>query len=202
MPAPTTALLVLDAQKAYTMDGTDLHCRNAAATIEKINRVIGRFVEAGAPTFLVRHVYRADGSDLGAMYAQMGEPHPEEFRFRAGTRDVEYAGELEVPESATEVVKNRYSAFENTDLEARLRIAGIDSVAVTGFMTSFCCESTARDAHDKDFLVTFLPDATGCPDLTELRQEEIRGVVGTLLGAGLATVLDTEQYLDQDARTG
>ena len=44
-------------------------------------------------------------------------------------------------------------------------------------MTNFCCESTARYAHDVDFHVDFISDATGTPgtdNLSEARAAQDR----------------------------
>ena len=59
------------------------------------------------------------------------------------------------------VLKHRYSAFYNTDLETILRCLMIEDLVITGIMTNMCCESTARDAYCRDYRVFFCADATG-----------------------------------------
>ncbi len=59
------------------------------------------------------------------------------------------------------VLKHRYSAFYNTDLETILRCLKIEDLVITGIMTNMCCESTARDAYFRDYRVFFLADGTG-----------------------------------------
>ena len=44
------------------------------------------------------------------------------------------------------VIKHRYSAFINTDLNTILKAKGIESVLLTGVATNVCVESTMRDA--------------------------------------------------------
>ena len=60
--------------------------------------------------------------------------------------------------------KLRFSAFYNTDLESILRnIKGrrsIDTVIICGTVTNICCESTARDAFERDYRVVFGSDIT------------------------------------------
>jgi len=83
------------------------------------------------------------------------------------------------------MVKRRYSCFEGTGLEAILRSLGVSRVAICGYMTKVCCETTARAAHDKDYFVDFVADATGAPDLgTEFTQEKIIEAVSATLSAG------------------
>lgn len=58
-----------------------------------------------------------------------------------------------------------YSAFEDTDLEDRLRARGIDSLAIGGLATNFCVRHTALDARRLGFGVTLVTDATRGVDL-------------------------------------
>ncbi|MEZ5126523.1 MAG: isochorismatase family cysteine hydrolase [Thermoleophilia bacterium] len=185
-----TALLVIDAQRIYTDPGAELFCTDAAKTLANINRLVDVFCAHRRPIVFVRHVHAADGSDVGRMFDFSGEV--DGFNFVEGSDEVEYAEGLHVPSSAHEMTKTRYSAFRGTDLDDVLRQAGVSRVAICGFMTNFCCESTAREAHDRDYYVSFVTDATGCPDLDDMPQDDIRGVVSTILAAGFATIVTTE----------
>ena len=93
------------------------------------------------------------------------------------------------------MVKNRYSAFAGTDLDQRLRSAKVERVAICGFMTNFCCESTARSAHDRDYFVDFIVDATGTPGTDNFDEAKIRETVAELLGAGFSQVVSTRSHL-------
>ena len=69
---------------------------------------------------------------------------------------------------ADEVVrKYRYSAFiqGSSDLPARLRARGFDTVLITGTVTSVCCESSARDAMMLNFRTVMVSD--GCAAMTD-----------------------------------
>ena len=61
------------------------------------------------------------------------------------------------------VDKTRFSAFVPgaCDLHERLRSAGIDTLIITGTLTNCCCESTARDAMQRDYRVIFVSDGNG-----------------------------------------
>ncbi len=95
------------------------------------------------------------------------------------------------------MTKRRYSCFEGTELDAILRTLGVNTVAICGYMANFCCESTARAAHDRDYFVDFLSDATGAPALSEEFTEAriIAGVTATL-AAGFARIQRTVPYLE------
>jgi len=189
-----TSLLVIDAQRIYTDPESDLFCADAKATMRRINNLIRHFRKRRKPVVFVRHVHKLDGSDLGRLFDYTGEP-ADDFNFKKGSPEVEYDPGLIVPRGSIEVIKNRYSAFAGTALARILHRQKAARVVVCGFMTNFCCESTARAAHDLDFYVDFIPDATGTPGTGNMNEKTIRKVVGQLLGEGFARVFTTKKYL-------
>ncbi|MEX2981157.1 cysteine hydrolase family protein [Streptomyces sp. C36] len=60
------------------------------------------------------------------------------------------------------VRKTRIGAFSTTDLDDRLRTAGIDTLVLAGVATSGVVLSTLRDAADRDYRLVVLADA--CAD--------------------------------------
>jgi nicotinamidase-related amidase len=73
------------------------------------------------------------------------------------------ASEL-VPEAGRQpgealITKRHWSAFINTELEARLRERGIRTIVLGGIATNFGVESTARDAAALGFNVVLVEDA-------------------------------------------
>ena len=58
------------------------------------------------------------------------------------------------------VIKHRYSAFINTDLNTVLKARNIQSVLVCGVATNVCVETTARDAYIYDYYVTMIDDCS------------------------------------------
>jgi ureidoacrylate peracid hydrolase len=82
-----------------------------------------------------------------------------------------------------------------TPLSTLLDEANVDTLVICGFMTNFCCDSTAREAHDRDYFVDFVVDATGTPGTETLDENEIREVVSDLLGEGYARVVTTAELL-------
>ncbi len=68
------------------------------------------------------------------------------------------------PELAAElgelvIVKPRVSAFYGTNLEAVLRARHIERLIICGVSTTWAVQSTARDAHDRDYQVLVLEEA-------------------------------------------
>lgn len=49
------------------------------------------------------------------------------------------------------IIKHRASAFYNTTFESELHMKGVQVLIMTGTTSSFCVESTIRDAYARDF---------------------------------------------------
>lgn len=187
------ALLIIDPQKVYTTKGSELFCPDWERTVNRINQLSKLFALGNLPIILVRHVHKADGSDLGRMFDFTGEP-AEAFNFKEGTEEVAVEESIVLPKKYHEIVKNRYSAFVGTKLRSVLEQASVTDVTITGFMTNFCCESTAREAHDLDYFVDFVLDATGTPGTTSMNEQQVRDAVGDFMGLGFARVFSTLDY--------
>ena len=187
-----SALLVIDVQKIYTDSESELFCENADETVSKINSLIENSKDS--EVIYVKHVHKKDGTDLGRMYDYY-EEEAEEFDFIEDTADVEFDNNLKMLNNSKQITKTRYSSFQGTDLDSYLKGKKIDKVIVCGFMTKFCCESTEREAHDKDYYVDFIIDATGTPGTENYDQVKIREMVGELLDEGFARVMPIEDYL-------
>ena len=189
-----TALLVIDAQKIYTGKNSEMFCKDATRTIARINSLIEDAQSRKQDVIVVRHIHKVDGSDLGRLFDFTGEAE-DDFNFKEGSDAVQYDDRLHGLAGAVEIVKNRYSAFAGTNLHETLRKSGVQKIAICGFMTNFCCESTARDALDLDYYVDFITDATGTPGTDKYDEKEIRQIVSELLSAGFANVHSTKKYL-------
>ncbi|MBW9063040.1 cysteine hydrolase [Rhizobium herbae] len=188
------AILVIDVQKVYTDPASPLHCVGNGDVIANINAIVAAAETAGDLVVQIRHVHRADGSDAGRMFDFSGEPG--EIGFVAGTEEVEDDPRLKIAAGALSISKQRYSSFIGTGLDRMLRERSVDRIVVTGFMTNFCCEATARHGHDLDFFVDFPIDATGSPGLSDAAtQDAIKAATAATLAAGFARVMTTAEWL-------
>jgi len=188
------ALIVMDAQRVYTDKQSEMYCKDASKTVDKINELIQKTISRKQLVVLVRHIHRPDGSDIGRLFDYSGEAE-DDFNFKEGSAEVEFDKRLVRPSNVLELRKTRYSAFQKTNLEKILKDNGIQRVIICGFMTNFCCESTAREALDRDYYVDFVIDATGTPGTDNLNQNQIRKVVSELMGAGFARVMTTRKII-------
>lgn len=155
MKAGASALLVVDMQRFFLDPASPTFTCGGVAILPVVKGLIGAFRRAERPVIFTRHVHHPGDLDSGIMGWWW------EAKCVEGSPESEIHPDL-VPTPAEKVVlKHRYSAFYNTDLETVLRCLKVEDVVVSGVMTNMCCESTARDAYYRDYRVFFLADGTG-----------------------------------------
>ena len=79
---------------------------------------------------------------------------------REGTWGAEFYNGIAPRPTERVVIKHRYSAFINTDLNTVLKARNIQSVLVCGVATNVCVETTARDGYMYDYYVTMIDDCS------------------------------------------
>lgn len=160
----TTALIVVDMQNAFVLEGQPMGNRHAFDIIPNVN-TLGHAVRAsGGMVVWTRHTFVES-----APFA----PPPWQLNERCGYRELMTTlapgtlghalhGDLIVAATDLVIDKYRYSAFihHSSDLDAKLRAAGIDTIIVTGTVTNCCCESTARDGNMLNYKTLFVSDGT------------------------------------------
>jgi nicotinamidase/pyrazinamidase len=83
-----------------------------------------------------------------------------------GTPGAEFHHCLRVPLNAVVISKGNepnaeaYSAFQGTDLEKRLKKAGVEVIILGGLTTDYCVKESAIDARRAGFEVEVLEDCT------------------------------------------
>ncbi|MGQ9706325.1 MAG: cysteine hydrolase family protein [bacterium] len=150
-----SALLVIDMQRFFLDPNSPTFTCGGLAILPKIEKLISTFRKAKRPVTYTKHVHHPDRIDAGIMGWWW------EGMCVEGTPESEIHNNITPLENEKVVLKHRYSAFYNTDLETILRCLNIEDLVFCGIMTNLCCESTARDAYYRDFRVFFLADGTG-----------------------------------------
>jgi len=186
------ALLVIDAQKIYSLKNSDYHVDGVKEIVARINGLIDIFQRENEFIVYIRHEHALDGSDSGRMFDFTGEEG--DIEFKKDSEQTEFIDDLKIIEGYPILTKTRYDAFISTPLNAVLEQNGIERVVVCGFMTNFCCESTARHAHDVDYFVDFVSDATGTPGTEQLSPEETVQATLATLESGYATIVSTSDF--------
>jgi nicotinamidase-related amidase len=155
LAGPASALIVVDMNRPFVEAGYPLSSPNARAVLPRVAEAVAAFRRANRPVLWVMQGHHSVPHDRGAHLAGWW-PTP----LLEGTDDVTLASGLEVAPGEKVIVKRRYSAFHQTDLELTLRCLGIRQVVMAGVLTNVCPFTTAADAFMRDFDVYFLADAT------------------------------------------
>lgn len=154
LPAPTTALILVDLQKGIV--GLPLAPYSGEAVVAKGIDLARRFRAAKAPVVLVNVAFSPDfGDALRSPVDQPPQMPP------GGFPDgwTELVDGLAEP-SDLRVTKRQWGAFYGTDLDLQLRRRGVTSVVIGGVATNMGVESTARAAHEHGYGVVLAEDAT------------------------------------------
>ncbi len=149
---PNTALVVIDMQKGIVAAPT---IRPAADVLAKVVRLVDAFRAKNRPVVLVHVGWLASGADAIKSRNQSGplsRERPANFS--------EYADELHAdPSRDVLILKRQWGAFYGTDLDLQLRRRGVTNIVLCGISTSIGVESTARDAWERSYNLTFAEDA-------------------------------------------
>lgn len=108
----------------------------------------------------------------------------------AGTPGPEIIPEL-TPEKGDLIIRGKKTldAFWSTALDYTLRVNMIETVAIVGFHTNWCVESTARSAYDKGYRVVVIGDCTG----TDTQEEQ--DYAEKFIFPKIGSVMDHEEFL-------
>jgi ureidoacrylate peracid hydrolase len=90
--------------------------------------------------------------------------------------------------------KSSSSVFNSTSIEYVLRNLGVERLAICGVYTDQCVESAVRDACDRGFLVTLVPDACATRSQTA-HDNSLKAIKGYCRQIGTAElVVELEQF--------
>ncbi|RXT49127.1 cysteine hydrolase family protein [Bradyrhizobium betae] len=180
MPHPFPALIVVDVQRAFDEWEAVGKRRNNPDAVARIANLLKAFRTNRAPIFHIRH----EGT----------KPNSTFLPSRSG-----YAVKDEAREEAGEpvIVKRVNSAFIGTDLETRLRAAGITTLVICGATTNHCVETTTRMAGNLGFDARLVRDATWTfdrvgPDGDTHSAEEIHAMTLSNLNGEFARIVTSD----------
>jgi ureidoacrylate peracid hydrolase len=186
-----TAVLVVDLQNCF-IENSPITIPSGYEVIAKLNTLSARYRIAGSTIVWIRHVVRPDHSDVGILGQTI--PPVTHGMIDEGTTSVALHSSVAVHPGDIVLAKPQFGAFQATALETILRARAIDTVVIGGLATNFCCETTAREAHAREFKVLFLSDGTGTFDLPDtaggvMPVEQVQRATLATLAFGFAEVL-------------
>lgn len=165
-----TALLIIDMQNDFVLEGKPLRVAGARAVVPKIQAVLAEFRRRSLPVFHVLRVHRPDGSDVEIIRQERFRQQP--FAV-AGTHGAAVIDELAPRPGEHVLEKTRMSAFIGTELDLMLRTLGVTQVCVTGIQTPNCIRTTVFDAIAYNYPVIAVDDAIGAAS-EEIHRANVR----------------------------
>jgi nicotinamidase-related amidase len=168
-----TALLVIDMQRDFVEPGgfgetlgNDVSLLRAV--IPPLRRVLAATRTAGVSVIHTREGHRPDLSDCplaklnrGSPSLRIGDAGPRGRILIRGEYGHDIVDELAPVDGEVVIDKPGKGSFYATDLDHRLRAAGITSLIVTGVTTEVCVHTTVREANDRGYECLVLSDCVG-----------------------------------------
>jgi ureidoacrylate peracid hydrolase len=161
------ALIVVDVQNDFVSPegsagkrGDDVGA--AIAMIPNLTRLIDQARKVGLTIVYIRTTH-SEWTDTASWIYRTSQKSGLST-CREGTWGAEFYDGIAPLPSERVVIKHRYSAFINTDLNTVLKARGIQSILVCGVATNVCVETTARDGYMYDYYVTMIDDCSAAYD--------------------------------------
>jgi ureidoacrylate peracid hydrolase len=160
----TAALIVIDMQKDFTHRGyfgdhLGLDIRDMDQLAGRIGAVLDRAREHGVMVVHVHAVYDKQYMS-GPMHERLYRLGLDAY-CQSDTDGIDPHPALVPAAREPVVIKHRFDAFVDTELDIILRAAGINTVILTGTATHACVDSTARSAYFRDYYVVVGEDLVG-----------------------------------------
>jgi nicotinamidase-related amidase len=175
------ALIIIDVQQAF--NDPSWGQRNNPEAERNIAALLGGWRASGRPLFHIQHRSQRPGS--------LFNPDGPGFPVKPEARPLDGEPVL---------YKNVNSAFIGTDLEQRLRSAGIETVVVIGITTDHCVSTTTRMAGNFGFDTFIVSDATFTfertgPDGRHYTAEQMHATALASLNGEFAAVVSTAEAI-------
>ena len=173
MDPNSTALVLIEFQNDFTSEGGALHGAVAESMestdmLTHAREALQAARDAGV-TIIHSPIQFAEGyGEITAHPYGILKGVVDSTAFVKGSWGAEIVGDV-APEPGDIVLEGKrgLDAFAYTNLEFILRSKGIKTVALAGFLTNCCVESTMRSAYEKGFEVITLTDAVGATSAAE-----------------------------------
>lgn len=188
-----TCFLNIDMQNCFVAN-SPVAVENGLDLAEELNQFAQECRDKGILVVHTAHVTRPGNHNTGIM----GEliPPVKGGMIEDGQISAALHEKIIVKDEDIVLKKPRFGAFHSTDLEPILRSKGIDTVIIGGIATNVCCETTAREANVRDFMVIFLSDGTKTFDLGGVKAEEIQKVVCATVNMFFGRVHTMKETID------
>lgn len=181
------ALIVVDLQNDFVAPNSPIWIPEALRQIPRNKHVIETARRLSIPVLYTAHTINAD---CKADFYEYWKPI-REGAIQEGSEGADIFPEI-APQEGDRVIdtKHAYDAFAGTDLDYVLRDHRTKTCVITGTVTNFCVESTARTAYFNNYHVVLVEDCVSS-DNPYAHQATIR-----TLRRGFARVLKSDELIN------
>ncbi len=177
------ALLVIDVQNEYFTG--KLPVSYPAGSFENVLKAMDSAKEYTISIAVIQHRAIREDSPIFKFRSPEWELHPE----------------IACRPRAILIEKTLPGSFTGNGLEPWLKKNGIDTVAISGYMTQMCCDTTARQAFHRGYKVEFLSDATGTLAFSNnagsVTAEELHRAILVIQAQRFSAVMKTSEWISQ-----
>lgn len=192
---PRNAFLIIDMQRDFLDKDSPLVVEAGLEALPHIERALAATRKANIPIFHVFRLYRGNGSDV-----ELTRYHGWKFNDGSlvpGTPGAEIPESIRPIEGEYLIVKQRWSAFFQTELDMVLRRLGIRQVILTGVQTPNCIRGTAWDANSLGYETIVLTDGTNAAN-RQVHESNLFDMKN--IGIKLMTTDEYIESLEKDTR--
>ncbi len=147
------ALLVIDMQRYFLDKDSPAFTPAGLVILSNVSRFIDAFRRHSRPIIYTQHAHEIGDEGLMKFWW-------DNVVLYVTSPLISIHNAIKPKEGDIVIRKHLYDAFLNTPLDEILKSIGIKQLIITGVKTNLCCETTARSAFMRDYLVFFPVDAT------------------------------------------
>lgn len=166
MDTDKTAVVLIEYQNDFASHGGTLHeavkpVMDATQMLQNTKDTVDKARELGVTIIHAPITFTEDYRELTREPYGILKGVVDTKSFRKGTWGAEIVDDLKpAPDDIVVEGKRGLDAFASTNLDFILRSRGITTIALGGFLTNCCVESTMRTAYEKGYNVITLTDCT------------------------------------------
>ena len=166
MDPKKTAVVLIEFQNDFTSEGGNFHAAvkpvmDSTRMLDNTVRTVARARALGATIIHAPISFSPDYHELSPQPYGILKGVVDSKSFRQGTWGARIVDVLQPqPEDIVVEGKRGLCAFASTNLDFVLRARGLTDIALGGFLTNCCVESTMRTGYEKGYQVVTLKDCT------------------------------------------
>ena len=178
------ALIMIDMQNGFLNPESSLCIHGAVETVPICARLLDAARESGRMVVIVNRQYREDGIDVEkARLAAWEQGRKPLAQGSLGLISEENPPSLQPARSDYVVIKQRFSAFFQTELDLLLRRKEIHKIYLMGTTTPNCIRTTCYDGLSLDYDVVIIEDAcsSSSPQIQRSNMEDMERAGATIV---------------------